>query len=65
MRRSVKQIATVVLLSIVVLGSQPAAATTRINDPSDPIGKVVARIVTQIKKLFHVAPQDEPVVPHP
>ncbi len=67
MRRSIKQIAAVVVLSIAVLGSQPILAAThsRSADPMGPISRTFATIMAKIHKLFHFGPQDDPVIPHP
>ena len=67
MRRSVKQIAAVVVLSIAVLGSQPvlAASHNRSGDPLDPINRTFASILAKIMKVLHFGPQDDPLIPHP
>ncbi len=63
MRRSVKQLIAVVVLSTAVLGSQPLFASQ--SRSSDPIGRTFASILAKIKKVLHFTIQDEPVIPHP
>ena len=65
MRNSIRQFVAIVVISVAVLGSQPASATPRSNDPDNGIASVVTRFVKQIKKLFHVSTLEEPLIPHP